>query len=366
MAQRQQLRTGYTTGACAAAAAKGACMCLFDQEADSIELVLPGGQTAAFVPEIMLRANITAQCGVRKDAGDDPDATHNALIKARVVLLDQPAVIIKGGPGVGRVTRPGLAVPPGQPAINPVPRQMITDAVKSILPEGRGAEVVISVIDGENIARKTLNHRLGIIGGISILGTTGIVVPYSHEAYRDSIKCSLDVAQALCLDTVVLSTGKTSEKTAQKIFRDMPEASFILMGDYVSFAVKEAVQHGMRRVVIACYPGKLLKMAAGAESTHVSSSAIDLPALADAASLAGADASLVKAIENANTVRHAFSFFDPALKRAVCRRLAKSAIAAAMKMVNAYFTCDMIVLSFENEILFKSFLTNPAKGYQGI
>ncbi len=366
MVQQQVLRTGYTTGACAAAAAKGACMCLFDQEADSIEIVLPGGQTAAFIPEIMLRANTTAQCGVRKDAGDDPDATHNALIKARVVLIDQPAVIIKGGSGVGRVTRPGLAVAPGGPAINPVPRQMITDAVRSIVPEDMGAEVVISVVDGENIARKTLNHRLGITGGISILGTTGIVVPYSHEAYRDSIKCSLAVSQAMCLDTVVLSTGKTSEKTAQKILRDMPQEAFILIGDYFSFAVNEAVRHGMQRVIIACYPGKLLKMAAGCESTHVSSSAIDLTWLAEVASLAGAEPSVVKEIESANTVRHAFSFFDQELKRAVCRRLAKRAIAEAAKMVKTHFTCDMLVLSFDNEILFKSFLTNPQKGYQGI
>ena len=366
MAQQEVLRTGYTTGACAAAAAKGACMCLFDEEADSIEIVLPGGQIASFVPEIMLRANVTAQCGIRKDAGDDPDATHNALIKARVVLIDQPAVIIKGGPGVGKVTRPGLAVAPGQPAINPVPRQMITDAVRSIVPQDMGAEVVISVIDGENIARKTLNHRLGITGGISILGTTGIVVPYSHEAYRDSIKCCLAVSQAMALDTVVLSTGKTSETTAQKILPDMPQESFILIGDYFSFALNQAVRHGMQRVIIACYPGKLLKMAAGAESTHVSSSAIDLSVLADAAALAGADTAIVKQAGSANTVRHAFSFFDLELKRAVSKQLAKRAIAQAVKMVDAHFTCDMLVLSFDNEILFKSFFTNSKKGYQGI
>ncbi len=366
MAKQQELRTGYTTGACAAAAAKGACMCLFDQEAESIEIELPGGQTASFIPEIMLRANTTAQCGVRKDAGDDPDATHNALIKARVVLIDKPVVIIKGGPGVGKVTRPGLAVRPGEPAINPVPLQMITDAVRSILPADMGAEVFISVVDGESIARKTLNHRLGIIGGISILGTTGIVVPYSHEAYRDSIKCSLDVSQAMCLDTVVLSTGKTSEKTAQKILRDMPQESFILIGDYFSFAVKEAVQHGMQRVIIACYPGKLLKMAAGAESTHVSKASIDLSVLADVATQAGADTTVVNEIGSTNTVRHAFSFFNQDLKRIVCRKLAKRAIAQAVKMVDTHFICDMLVLSSENEILFKSFLTNPQKGYQGI
>ena len=358
MAIQPQLRTGYTTGACAAAAAKGACMCLFDQETESIEIVLPDGQTASFVPEIMLRANTTAQCGVRKDAGDDPDATHNALIKARVVLIDKPVVIINGGPGVGKVTRPGLAVRPGEPAINPVPRQMITAAVRSIVPADMGAEVVISVVDGENIARKTLNHRLGIIGGISILGTTGIVVPYSHEAYRDSIKCSLDVSQAMCLDTVVLSTGKTSEKTALKILRDMPQESFILIGDYFSFAVKEAVRHGMQRVIIACYPGKLLKMAAGAESTHVNKASIDMSVLAGVTSQAGADAAVVKEIGSANTVRHAFSFFNQDLRRTVCRQLAKRAIAQAVKLVDTHFICDMLVLSFENEILFKSFLTN--------
>ena len=355
MNMKEGLRTGYTTGACAAAAAKGACMCLFDEETDSIEITLPGGQTAGFVPEIMLRANTTAQCGVRKDAGDDPDATHNALIKARVVLIKEPEVIIKGGPGVGRVTRPGLAVRPGEPAINPVPRQMITDAVRSVLPEDMGAEVVISVVEGEKIALKTLNHRLGITGGISILGTTGIVVPYSHDAYRESITCCLAVAQSIGLDTVVFSTGKTSEKTAQKILKDLPVESFIVIGDYFSFAVQEAISHGMQNIIIACYPGKLLKMAAGSESTHVSRAEIDLAMLADCAAQAGADSSVVAAVRTANTVRHAFTFFDGNLRRAVCGKLARRAMDAAVKMVTTHFTCDMLVLSFENEILFKSF-----------
>jgi cobalt-precorrin-5B (C1)-methyltransferase len=339
-------------------------MCLLEQPAESIEIVLPGGQTAAFVPEIMMGTNAAAQCVVRKDAGDDPDATHNALIKARVKMLDNPVVVIKGGPGVGMVTRPGLAVPPGEPAINPVPRQMITDAVRSVLPDGRGAEVIISVIDGEKIARKTLNYRLGIVGGISILGTTGIVEPYSHEAYRDSIRCSFAVARATGLDAVVLSTGKTSEKTAQKILKELPQEAFILMGDYFCFAVQEAVRHGMRSVIIACYPGKLLKMAAGPESTHVSSSPVDLSLLADTAVLAGADATMAEALRGSNTVRHAFSFFDAPLKRAVCSKLARRAINAAMRMADMHVTCDMLVLSFDNEILFKSFLSSSKKGFK--
>lgn len=355
MSAKKKLRTGYTTGACAAAAAKGAAMCLFDEETDSIAINLPDGQTASFVPEIMLRANTTAQCGVRKDGGDDPDATHGALIKARVELINEPEIIIKAGPGVGRVTRPGLAVRPGEPAINPVPRQMITDAVKSVLPEGKGAEVVISVVEGDRIALKTFNHRLGIIGGISILGTTGIVVPYSHDAYQESITCCLGVAQAIGFDTVVLSTGRSSEKIAQKILKDFQEESFILIGDFFSFALKEAVGHGMQKIIIACYPGKLLKMAAGEASTHVSRSRIDLGLLADCAVQEGADPGIAEAVREANTVRHAFSMFDGNIRRAVAGRLARLAMDAAATMVETHFTCDMLVLSFENEILFKSF-----------
>lgn len=355
MTEKKALRSGYTTGACAAAAAKGACMCLFDQDADAIEITLPGGRTASFIPEIMLRQNITAQCGVRKDAGDDPDVTHKALIKARVTLLKGGDIVIKGGPGVGKVTRPGLAVRPGQPAINPVPRQMIAEAVRSVLPSGAGAEIVISVVEGDIIARKTLNHRLGIIGGISILGTTGLVEPYSHDAYRQSITCCLSVAQAIGLDTVVLSTGRSSEKTAQKILKDLAPESFILMGDYFSFAVHEAVSRGMQNIIIVCYPGKLLKMAAGPESTHASRSQADLGMLADLARQAGADPAIFQAVRGANTVRHAFSLLDGPGRRTVSGRLARRAMDAAVNMAPSHFSCDMLVLSFDNEILFKSF-----------
>ena len=355
MKKKEGLRSGYTTGACAAAAAKGACLCLFDADTDAIEITLPDGRTASFVPEIMLRANTTAQCGVRKDAGDDPDVTHNALIKARVMLTSEPGVVIKGGPGVGRVTRPGLAVRPGEPAINPVPRQMITDAVKSVLPEGAGAEVVISVVEGDKIAFKTFNQRLGIIGGISILGTTGIVVPYSHDAYRESIRCSLAVAQASGLDTAVLSTGKTSEKTARKILAGLPDESFIVMGDFFSFAIREAAEHGIHNIILSCYPGKLLKMASGSDSTHVSRSSIDMHALADMAAQAGVDAEVSEAVRHANTVRHAYSLLDGATRRSVSAKLAHRAMNHALKIAGQHVTCDMLVLSFENEILFKSF-----------
>ncbi len=363
MTQKKKLRTGYTTGACAAAAAKGAAMCLFDEETDSISITLPDGQVASFVPEIMLRANITAQCGIRKDGGDDPDATHGALIKARVELTSEPEVIIRAGPGVGRVTRPGLAVRPGEPAINPVPRQMITDEVRGVLPEGKGAVVVISVVEGDKIALKTFNHRLGITGGISILGTTGIVEPYSHDAYRESITCCLGVAQAIGLDTVVFSTGRSSEKIAQKILKDFQEESFILIGDFFSFALKEAVAYGMQKIIIACYPGKLLKMAAGSESTHVSRSQVDLGLLADCADQAGAGPGIADAVRSANTVRHAFLMFDGTVRRAVAGRLARLAMDAAVKMVEPHFTCDMLVLSFENEILFKSFFESSKQKF---
>ncbi len=354
MKKRQTLRTGYTTGTCAAVAARGALLCLLGGETGKITVQLPCGDIACIVPEQSSRTDDSGICRVVKDAGDDPDITNGTVISATVKLLSGKMIIIKGGAGVGVVTRPGLAVPPGEAAINPVPRTMIRTALEDILPHGQGAEVIISVARGRELAEKTLNPRLGIVGGISILGTTGLVVPYSHTAYRESIVCALDVARAMGLETIVFSTGKSSEQVAKKVFAEIAEPGFILIADYFSFAVKEAVRHDIKKIILACFPGKLLKIASGAACTHYSKSSIDLAMLADIAQQASISRTQVNAISRANTVRHAFSLMPADQIKRLCSQLSMRAIKRIHSETNGQVSAEVLILAYTNEILYNS------------
>ncbi len=216
------LRYGFTTGACAAAAAKGAALMLREQQiVDEVELTLPVGVTARFRLHGQKVGKDIASCYVVKESGDDPDVTNGAEIhvSVKVDFFTARRILLTGGPGIGKVTKPGLAVPVGEWAINPVPRHMILEVVKEIfamrcLPIT--LTVTVSIPNGEELARKTLNARLGIIGGLSILGTTGIVKPISAKAWTDTIDAAIDVALACGSETVTLSCGRTSELVAQK------------------------------------------------------------------------------------------------------------------------------------------------------
>lgn len=347
------LRSGYTTGTCAAAAAKGALLGLLKGRPDDIEILLPCRQTACIPVHKARRKGQEAVCEVIKDAGDDPDVTHGALIWAAVQLIDSRSIEIRGGQGVGIVTRPGLAVAPGRPAINPVPNKMIRQALKPLLPAGCGARVTIGVADGEALAKKTLNGRLGIIGGISILGTTGIVMPYSHEAYRESITCALDVARAMKLDRVVLSTGRSSETIARKVFPEVPEPGFVLMGDHFAHAVHEAVQHGMRHLIIACFPAKLLKIAGGADNTHASASSMDLSLLGNMAAQKGAGKSVRAALAHINTVREAFDSMPDDLRQRVCCLLARQVGEQIHARSGNRVASDVLIIAYDNRVLYQ-------------
>lgn len=278
---KKALRHGYTTGACAAAAAKGAALMLRDRKpADTATIALPNGEGAAFRlcrQELGLESAI---CSVIKDAGDDPDITNGAEIVATVELpLGGKDVAIAGGAGIGRITKPGLAVPVGEWAINPVPRSMIEAAIRSVFPEPAAVRVTISIPGGEALAQKTLNSRLGIIGGLSILGTTGIVRPISAKAWTDTIDASIDVALACGSRTVVLSTGRTSEMVAQSQLQ-LPDEAYVMMGDHVGHALASCAHKGVPGIVLACQFAKLVKIACGHEQTHVASSELDLKVLA--------------------------------------------------------------------------------------
>ncbi len=291
------LRRGWTTGACATAAAKAAYVALRTGAfPDPVEIALPRGGVASFaLAETRLTAD-GAMAAVVKDAGDDPDVTHGALIRVQV-RPGGTGLRFRAGSGVGTVTRAGLPLPPGEPAINPVPRRMIRDALEAVAGGAVDAEIEIGVDGGETLALRTLNGRLGIVGGLSILGTTGIVVPYSCAAWIDSIHRGIDVARAAGLDHVAGATGSTSE-AAVAAWHGLPEMALIEMGDFVGGMLRYLRRHPIPRVTIAGGVAKMAKLAQGRLDLHSKRGAVDFPALA---ALAG-----LPEIAAANTVAEAF------------------------------------------------------------
>jgi cobalt-precorrin-5B (C1)-methyltransferase len=304
------LRRGWTTGACATAAAKAALQALLTGAfPDPVEIALPrGGRTAFALAEGALDPEGGASAGVVKDAGDDPDVTHGALIRVRVRRLPPGAGLqFRAGPGVGTVTRPGLAIPPGEPAINPTPRRMIHDALTELI--GTDApldvEVEISIPGGEQLAERTLNGRLGVVGGLSILGTTGVVIPYSCSAWIHSIHRGVDVARASGLTQVAGATGRTSEQAVAALHA-LPETALLEMGDFVGGMLKYLRTHPVPRVTVAGGVAKMTKLAQGRLDLHSARGAVDLDHLAELARDAGGSGALTQAIAKANTAREAF------------------------------------------------------------
>jgi len=391
------LRSGYTTGACAAAAAKGAALMLAHQiTVREVTIELPAGGAATFRLSGQNCSPDAASCFVIKDAGDDPDITNGAEVHATVSRLpDTPPggagrIIIAGGKGIGRVTKPGLAVPPGEWAINPVPRRMIEEAVACAVfptPESRtritdSFQVTISIPDGEERSKKTLNARLGIIGGLSILGTTGIVRPISAKAWTDTIDAAIDVARACGCATVVLSTGRTSEQAAQRYLNrrhgatqhtislfdqppaptsvtsetpsgtpDFPEEAFIMMGDHVAYALQACQLRGFDQPVIACQFAKLLKIACGHENTHAAASELDIEQLMRWGQESGLSDLTLATISSANTAREIAiaSSFDPLLLELVFRH-AHSAVLKHTPHISTQF----LVADYSGNCIFDS------------
>ena len=306
-----KLRYGWTTGACATAAAKAAYAGLLTGHfPDPVEVTLPRGRRPAFALAKTELANGRATVGIVKDAGDDPDVTHGALVLATVRrAASGSGVAFRAGEGVGTVTRPGLPIPPGEPAINPVPRQMIRAAIAEVAASHGGTsdvEVEIAIPGGEALAAKTMNGRLGIVGGLSILGTTGIVVPYSCSSWIASIHSGIDVARAACLAHVAGATGAASEAAVQKMY-DLPETALIDMGDFVGGMLKYLRTHPVPRVTIAGGIGKMTKLAQGLLDLHSKRGSVDLAMLAKLADTAGGSRGLRERILAANTAAEALS-----------------------------------------------------------
>ncbi|GAA3092111.1 cobalt-precorrin-5B (C(1))-methyltransferase [Streptomyces rectiviolaceus] len=299
------LRPGWTTGACATAAATAAYTALLSGDfPDPVTITLPKGQTPAFALAIEELAEGRATAGVVKDAGDDPDVTHGALVRATARRLPPGSgVVFKAGPGVGTVTLPGLPLEVGEPAVNPVPRQMIRDHIARVAAEHRGSgdvEITVSVDHGEEIARSTWNPRLGILGGLSILGTTGIVVPYSCSAWIDSIRRGVDVARAAGRTHVAGCTGSTSEKTVVAEY-GLPEIALLDMGDFAGAVLKYVRRHPVDRLTVCGGFAKLSKLAAGHLDLHSARSQVDKSFLAELARRGGADEALAAEVAGANT-----------------------------------------------------------------
>ena len=334
------LRRGWTTGACAAGAARAAFEALVTGVfPDPVPVALPKGLRPEFALATHELGAGIARAGVVKDAGDDPDVTHGALIVATVRLAAPGAgVAFKAGEGVGTVTRPGLPLPPGEPAINPAPRAIIRANLEEVAEKfGARADAIveISIPGGEKIAERTANGRLGIVGGLSILGTTGVVVPYSCAAWIHSIMSGVDVARAAECAHIGAATGDTSEAAIRARY-GLPDHALIDMGDFAGGFLKYLRVHPVARVTIAGGPAKMTKLADGRLDLHSKRGAVDLPALAARVAQAGGPAALAASIEQANSALHAFELaaeagFDlAALVAEGAWRTAAQALAGAL------------------------------------
>lgn len=345
-----KLRYGWTTGTCSAAAAKAAALLLRDGDPPSDVIVpLPkGDRRPSFPVERCERDGDGAVAVVIKDAGDDPDVTHGAHLTARVTLTETPGIVLRGGEGVGTVTRPGLGLEVGGPAINKGPRAQITAAVGEVLDlDAVGVDVEISVPGGEKMGRRTSNPRLGILGGISILGTTGIVRPFSTAAWRASVGQAIDVMDAQGAKTVVLTTGGRTEKAARKLLPELHEVCFVEVGDFTGYALKRAAKLEFERCVFVGMAGKLAKLAAGIMMTHWTRSKVDPLFLAEVTREAGGDEALAAAVAESNTGRHAWELWEGAglvaASDLLCTKVAEN-LAAHVK---GALVVDCAIVDFE-------------------
>ena len=362
--KKRKLREGFTTGTAAAAATKGALrLLLTGSPLTPVSVTLPQAKVLEIPLHRYRQKGNTSECSVIKDGGDDPDVTHGAEIGARVRILgatkSDTEIVFKAGEGVGRVTKPGLPVKVGEPAINPVPRQMIQWAVEEGL-DSLGAdkaqriEVEIFVTYGEALAKKTLNPRLGIVGGLSILGTTGIVRPLSHRAYKETIEAALSVARAAG-DELVLSTGGKSERFARGLLTHLPEESFVQIADFYGFSLKAAAKSGFTKVIHAVFIGKLIKMAMGLDYTHASSRNMDLGILGKLARETIESEDLSERLVRANTARHCLEIMEETnTTDKIIPRLAQKAIGVSKTHSKGKLDIHLLLFDYSGQLIFEA------------
>ena len=346
------LRRGWTTGACATAATAAAYTALLTGRfPDPVTIRLPKGQTPSFPLAKSDLGEDEALAGVVKDAGDDPDVTHQALVQARVRPgAPESGVTFAAGEGVGTVTRPGLQLAVGEPAINPVPRRMMIEAVQEIAEQHSAPPdlaIEVSIPGGAALAKKTLNGRLGIEGGLSVLGTTGIVIPYSCSSWIHSIHRGIDVARAAGLAHLAAATGSASEAAVQKLY-GLPEAALLDMGDFVGGTLKYLREHPVERLTLAGGFGKLCKLAQGAMDLHSGRSRVDVAALAEHLEALGADDTVIAKARQAET---AAQVLELAAGLPLAERIAEQARDVAAAQLDGSITVEVIVFGRKGEIL---------------
>ena len=354
---KKKLRTGFTTGSCATASSKAGILSIINQKKiEQIDIILPKRSRLDIkINSCEFTAN-SAKCSVIKDGGDDPDVTHGAEICVDVELTDNIGRIeIDGEEGVGRVTKPGLGLDIGSAAINPTPKKMIlenvTEVGKEILKKN-GIMITVSVPKGKELGPKTDNPRIGIMGGISILGTSGIVIPYSTASFAASIRQQIAVVSSMNDDNVVLTTGGRSEDFAREIV-ELPDHSFIQMGDFSGYTIKQCAKQGLKKAYVAGFIGKLAKMAAGVKQTHVKGGKVDMKFLSELAKRCDADSNTIGRILSANTARNVQEiimedkvdgFFDEVTKEA-CNQMRQHS--------EEKIPVEVILFNFDGKVLSK-------------
>ena len=349
---RRVLKYGNTTGAYATAAAKAAVITLLDKPVDHVGIPSPLGiRFEILIKECKKLSNDTAIAYTRKNAGEDIDATDKIEIIAKVKLTDTGKIIITGGKGVGVVTKQGLPVPVGEAAINPSPRKMIEQAIREVLPASKGAKVTISVPEGQMVAKKTQNSKLGIVNGISILGTTGVVRPLSINAYKSSLVPALEVALAQNYEQIFLVPGNIGEKLAKKVFA-VPEDCIVQTGDFMGYILEKAVEKGAKKIVVFGHPGKLVKLAAGIFNTHHKMGDARMEVIAAYAGAAGASTELIQKIVQANTTEETIKFLEPAkLVKNTFDQIAEQIFARALEKIENIAEIKVIIVSMDGTIL---------------
>lgn len=371
----KKLRSGYTTGTCAAAAAQAALRHLLNLKEQknhdftpkifpihAVSVDLPQGGTINIpIKSIIVEGDIvTAE--VIKDGGDDPDITNGASIYATVEILEANSlnkteessgennqIILFGGKGVGMVTKPGLSVPVGEPAINPVPRSMIVHEVKKFLPKGKRVKVTIAVPEGERLAKKTLNPRLGIVGGISILGTTGIVRPMSEEAYVESLIPQIDQAVALGHNLIVLTPGGMGEKKALEL--GMPREAVVQTSNFIGTMLKESAKRGIKKILLLGHIGKIIKVAGGIFHTHSKIADGRREILAAHAAMLGAPSALIKEIMELNTIDASIELIKTHGLQEVYMTIARWASKRCLEFLGEEIRVGTIMYSLDGEII---------------
>ena len=342
------LREGFTTGSCAAAAALASCLWQRDGVCpERVSIVVPAGRT--YAPEIVPREDLV--CGVIKDAGDDPDITNGMEIQARVeVFAEAGEITYRAGEGVGTVTEPGLKIPVGEPAINPVPRQMIEEAVRRVIGD-RAARVTVSIPGGAELARKTFNPRLGIVNGLSVLGTTGIVRPMSEEALKESLYEELKMRAAQGHEYVIFTFGNQGEEAMRRCF---PGPPIVQVSNETGFMLDAALELGFKRILLGGHPGKLVKVSAGIMQTHSHTADGRREAIITQLALMGAPLPLIEAVYAGKTTDVAIAAIHQAGCDAVWDRLAEAARRYCELRVRGEMTVDIAFLDGQGALLGKS------------